>query len=166
MWNYRVVRKKHTWRHPDTQEEQSSYSYGIHEAYYDQHGKVGMITEEAVEPYGETIEELRHAWVMMAEAFGLPLLDDEQIPEPGYDRQYDILAAPCETETGEVETIESFLRAQSDEERKAYEVEQEQQRQRAEAAHQRHFVGTPTLQELVERLYADYAEAGKKKVER
>ncbi|GAK50386.1 hypothetical protein U14_01616 [Candidatus Moduliflexus flocculans] len=162
MWNYRVVRKKHIWRHPDTQEEQTSYSYGIHEAYYDQQGNVGMITQEAVEPYGETIEELRHAWVMMAEAFGQPLLDDEQIPEPGYDRQYDILAASCETDTGEVETIESVLRAQSDEERKAHDAAQEQQRQQTEETHQHQFVGTPTLKELIERLYADYAAAEKK----
>lgn len=163
MWNYRVVRKKHTWRHPDAREEQSSYSYGIHEAYYDQHGKVGMITEEAVGPYGETIEELRYAWVMMAEAFGQPILDDEQIPESGYDPQHDdALGMFCERETAAAEEIESVFQERSDEERKSYEAEQEQQRQRAEATHQRHFIGTPTLQELVERLYADYADVEKK----
>ena len=50
MWNYRVVRRKHLWRDPQTQQERVTYSYGIHEAYYDQGRHVGMITQDAVEP--------------------------------------------------------------------------------------------------------------------
>ena len=83
MWSYRIVRKKNVWQDPRTQEEES-FLYGIHEAYYDKAGKVSAITENPVELSGEIIEELRHSWVMMAEAFGKPMLDYDNIPEPGY----------------------------------------------------------------------------------
>jgi hypothetical protein len=44
------------------------YTYAMHEAYYDKSGHVGAITQDPAEPFGENIEELRHSWVMMAEA--------------------------------------------------------------------------------------------------
>ena len=71
MWNYRVVRKKYT--NTIDKKEKTTYRYAIHEAYYDQNGYVGTITQDPIEPFGENIEELRHAWVMMSEAFGLQL---------------------------------------------------------------------------------------------
>jgi len=54
------------------------------------------ITQDPVEPFGENIEELRHAWVMMAEAFGQPILDYDNIPEPGYDRKADPVGSVVE----------------------------------------------------------------------
>ena len=107
-WNYRVVRKRNV--SPDTKDERVYYTYAIHEAYYDNNGHVGAITQDPIEPFGENIEELRHAWVMMAEAFGLPILDFENIPEPGYERKEDLMASVLdkrikEMETGEVEGI-------------------------------------------------------------
>ena len=92
-WNYRVVRKKHTWNDPTQNTEREDYSYAIHEAYYDDNGYVGAITQEPVAPYGDTVEELRHSWVMMVEAFGQPILDYENIPEPGYNRKDDPLGS-------------------------------------------------------------------------
>ena len=83
MWNYRVVRKKHVNIKPDDNAEEISYTYGIHEAYYEK-GYVYLITEKPESPFGEDIEELRHNWVMMAEAFAKPILDYDEIPEPGY----------------------------------------------------------------------------------
>ncbi len=88
MWNYRVVRKRYV--NPGTERER--YTYAIHEAYYDNNGHVGAVTRDPVEPYGENIEELRHSWIMMAEAFGLPILDFGSIPEPGYERKEDPMA--------------------------------------------------------------------------
>ena len=96
MWNYRVVKKKQTWVDPTSKQESRHYSYAIHEAYYDHRGYVGAITWEPVEPYGETIEELRHAWIMMAEAFGQPILDYDMIPESGYNREEDPLGGFAE----------------------------------------------------------------------
>jgi hypothetical protein len=108
MWNYRVVRKRNV--SPDTKDERINYTYAVHEAYYDNNGHVGAITQEPIEPFGENIEELRHAWVMMAEAFGQPILDLENIPESGYERKEDLMASVLdkrikEMETGEVEGI-------------------------------------------------------------
>ena len=153
MWNYRVVRKKQ-----NTHEEQIVYSYGIHEAYYNQHGYVRSITQDAIEPYGETIEELRHVWIMMAEAFGTPILDYEQIPEPGYDSQCDVLKWSDASDTQENEEIVEDSHEVSDKEIQAYYAEQEQQRKQHEDDHYRHFIGTPTLKELIEHIYADYTE--------
>ena len=67
MWNYRVIRKRNVYIDPTDQKERVSYTYAIHEAYYDKNGHVGAITQDPVEPFGENIEELRHSWVMMAE---------------------------------------------------------------------------------------------------
>ncbi|MFH1951206.1 MAG: hypothetical protein ABIL06_06300 [Pseudomonadota bacterium] len=70
MWNYRVVRKKNTYIDPINRKERVDYTYAIHEAYYDENGHVGAITQDPVKPFGENMEEVRHSWVMMAEAFG------------------------------------------------------------------------------------------------
>ena len=81
MWNYRVVRRRSTWVDSESKKETVGYSYAIHEAFYDKNGHVGAITQDPVEPFGDNIEELRHAWMMMAEAFGQPILDYDSIPE-------------------------------------------------------------------------------------
>jgi hypothetical protein len=106
VWNYRVVRKRCV--NPDA--ERASYTYAIHEAHYDNNGHVGAITQDPIEPFGENIEELRHDWVMMAEAFGQPILDFETIPEPDYERKEDPVATVLnkgikEIKTGEVKGI-------------------------------------------------------------
>jgi len=84
MWNYRIVRKREVHADPKSKKERTRFSYAIHEAYYDKNGKAGSITQESINPFGENIEELRHSWIMMAEAFGQPILDFDSIPEPGY----------------------------------------------------------------------------------
>src|SRR3972149_8456632 len=103
MWNYRVVRKKNANADAIDQKERVRYTYAIHEAYYDKNGHVGAITQGPVEPFGENIEELRHAWVMMAEAFGLPILDFDTIPESGYERKEDPIAYMVEERLKEME---------------------------------------------------------------
>ena len=67
MWNYRVVRKRNKWIDPEDKKERVGYSYAIHEVYDDKNAHVGAITQEPVEPFGENMEELRHAWVMRSE---------------------------------------------------------------------------------------------------
>jgi len=93
MWNYRVVRKRNVLADPAKKKERIHFSYAIHEAYYDNNGKVGLITQESINPFGDNIEELRHSWVMMAEAFGQSILDYDNIPEPGYERKKDPICA-------------------------------------------------------------------------
>lgn len=74
-WNYRVVRKELTWRDWKTKKIRAGFMYDIHEAYYDNKGIISAITQNPVRITGETMEEMRHEWVMMAEAFGQPILD-------------------------------------------------------------------------------------------
>jgi hypothetical protein len=167
MWNYRVVRKRNV--SPDTKDERVNYTYAIHEAYYDDNGYVGAITQDPIEPFGEDIEELRHVWVMMAEAFGLPILDFENIPEPGYERKKDLMASVLdkrikEMETGEAEGI-PFEQVKRDLEEKfglfddkEYENQIETERVKKEKIHSEAFVGKISLEELIKKIYADYRE--------
>ncbi|MFW5975271.1 MAG: hypothetical protein ACOCP6_00775 [Desulfosalsimonas sp.] len=146
MWNYRIVRRKHAWKDPRTEKEVVSYSYGIHEAYYDKSGKVGAITEDPVEPFGENIEELRHSWARMAEAFGQPLLDCDNIPEPSY----------VDEDKGElIEVGEIFREPMTEEESEELDAEMEEKRIASEQQHQE-FVGVSSLKALIEKIYKDY----------
>ena len=169
MWNYRVVRKKTIYIGPTDKKERVDYTYAIHEAYYDKNGHVGAITQDAVEPFGENIEELRHSWVMMAEAFGQPILDYDNIPEPGYDRTEDPIGSvlderlkefesgnkkgiPWEHVTRELEETWGPFDAEG------YKKQVEQARVEKERMHREAFLGTPTLRELIKKMYADYQE--------
>ena len=103
MWNYRVVRKKNTYIDPANKKERIDYTYSIHEAYYDENGYAGAITQDPVGPFGENIEELRHSWVMMAEAFGQPILGYDNIPEPGYEKNEDPVGSELDERLKEFE---------------------------------------------------------------
>lgn len=169
MWNYRVVRKKHVYTDSMDKKERIDYTYAIHEAYYDNNGHVGAITQDPVEPFGNDIEDLRHSWVMMAEAFGQPILDYDNIPEPGYEREEDPIGSVLDerlraVEAGTAKTIpweevKSKLQKKLgpfDEE--AYRKRVEKERIEKEQLHSEGFIGTPTLQELIKKLYSDYRE--------
>ena len=67
-WNYRRARKIHKGGFKD------DVSYFIVEAYYTD-GKVDMITEKEMAPWGENEAELLDDFEAMAEAFGKPVLD-------------------------------------------------------------------------------------------
>lgn len=86
MWNYRIVRKKHNIRN-----ERIEYTYGIHEVFYDKNKKAVACTVDPVSPFGSNIQELRTAWIMQCEAFGQPILNFDQIPEPGHDKNDDLV---------------------------------------------------------------------------
>jgi hypothetical protein len=117
-----------------------------------------MITQDAIEPSGETIEELRHVWMMMAEAFGQPLLDYESIPETGYDGMYETCADEAEEEYDtEKETNDDVWESMPPEKLSEYRMEQENERIQHEWQHDRKFVGTHPLQSLLETIYEDYA---------
>jgi hypothetical protein len=169
MLKYSVVRKKYV--NPDTEgrNERVSYTYAIHEAYYDNNEYVGATTQDPVEPFGENIEELRQDWVMMVEAFGQPILDFETIPESGYERKEGPMASVLderikEMETGEVKGI-PYEQAKKDLEEKfgpfdeeEYDNQVEAERVEKEKIHSEAFVGTAPLEELIKKIYADYLE--------
>jgi hypothetical protein len=169
MWNYRIVRKKNIYIDPTDKKERVDYTYAIHEAFYDNNGRVGTITQDPVEPFGENIEDLRHSWVMMAEAFGKPILDYDYIPEPGYERKTDpigsiIDARLKEMEAGKMKGIPWEQVKKKLEEKwgpfdeEGYRKHGEEERIKKESIHSESFVGTPTLEKLIEKIYSDYRE--------
>jgi hypothetical protein len=173
MWNYRVVRKRHIRADPKNNKEKVDYTYAIHEAFYDDDGYVGAVTQDPVEPFGENIEELRHSWVMMAEAFGRPILDYDNIPEPGYKREKDPIGSviderQSELEAGTAETIPWEEVKEGLEERfgpfdeEAYRKRVEEERIEKEQIHGKDFIGTTTLEGLINKLYSDYQQTQQK----
>jgi len=171
MWNYRVVRKKNTWIDPVGKKERIDYSYAIHEAYYDRNGYVGAVTQEPVEPFGENIEELRHSWVMMAESFGQPILDYDNIPEPGYDRKEDIMGSVLDKRLEEHEAsgigesgvpLKDVKRELEEKwgpfDHEGYRKQVEEERVEKEKTHSELFIGTPTTKELIDKMHSDHRE--------
>jgi hypothetical protein len=167
MWNYRVVRKKRVYVDPTDGKERVDYTYAIHEAYNDNNGYVGAVTQDPVDPFGENIEELRHSWVMMAEAFGQPILDYDNIPEPGYERKEDALGTALDKRLKEVETGSTKLipweHVKRDLKEKYGPFDEEGYRKRVdeeriekERIYSEAFVGTPTIEELINKIYSDY----------
>ena len=114
------------------------------------------MTQHAVEPYGETIEELRHVWIMMAEAFGQPVLMYENIPEPGYDGTYEIRADEAEAEhLANDETDDNGWKSMTSKEHSEYHAEQEDERRQCEQRHGQEFVGRHPLKSLLDAIYED-----------
>ncbi len=74
MWNYRLVRRTH---------QDGSRTYAIHEAYYDDRGRVQAVTKDPVEVFGESVREARRDHAMMAEAFAAPVLPMEKVTKKG-----------------------------------------------------------------------------------
>lgn len=76
-WNYRVIRR-------DGNDHSGSVScYGIHEVYYDDTGGVTMYTKDPMDPFGESVEELRKNLEDMLLAVDKPFLDAKDLP--GYE---------------------------------------------------------------------------------
>ncbi len=75
-WNHRVVHRVH--KHEKFGEE---HVYAIHEAYYNDDGLVEGITQDPVEPWGETLEELKSSLQRMSNALTKPILEWDKLPE-------------------------------------------------------------------------------------
>jgi len=159
-----VVRRRYTYIDPRSKKERVDYTYALHEAYYDEGGHVGALTEKAVGPFGENVEELRHSWVMMAEAFGKPILDYGKIPEPGMTKGW----VPHRQEESEGRSNRGDLPDQVKRELKRewslseedeYRIRVEEERLEKEKIHNGDFVGTPSPKELIERMCSDYRRA-------
>lgn len=72
-WSYRVVRR--VWpRHQET-------TFAIHEAYSHADGRVHSLSIDPIEPYAETLDELRDDMARMIAALNRPVLDYETLAE-------------------------------------------------------------------------------------
>ena len=83
-WNYRICRKKlvsdvcdlDTGEVLETYEEDQ---FGICEIYYNDKGDITFTSENFIEPYGETLEDLKANFDDIQKAFELPVLDLDNI---------------------------------------------------------------------------------------
>ena len=83
-WNHRIVQKEI--RVKGKVEE--TY-YEVHEAHYNSNGELCAITEGAVPPVGETVEELEEELQRMIAACKKPILIDGQIEFATWDSDED-----------------------------------------------------------------------------
>ncbi len=70
-WNYRVIEH-------DTPESDIG-SFGIHEVYYDEQGRVSTWTERAVAVTAESVAALQEELEIMAEALNRPVLKESEL---------------------------------------------------------------------------------------
>ncbi len=68
-WNHRIIEKYH--------KETNTSTYQIYEVYYKDDGIIESWTESAVEPMGETVDELREDISFFMKAFQKPVLKEE-----------------------------------------------------------------------------------------
>ena len=84
-WNYRAAKKRLTvdiLKDEVTGEVVDSYSedqFGICEVYYNDKGDITFTSENFIEPYGETLEEIKVNFDDMKKAFELPAIDLDNI---------------------------------------------------------------------------------------
>ena len=73
-WNYRII------SHPawNVEVDEGARTYQIHEVYSDESGIIGF-TEKGIEPFGESMDELRQDFEHMQIAFTKPVLKVEDL---------------------------------------------------------------------------------------
>lgn len=80
-WNYRVCKKVYKSYVVDDDDYSKvigsveGEQFGICEVYYNDKGEIIFTKERFIEPYSETLEELKSSFEKMKEAFDLPVLD-------------------------------------------------------------------------------------------
>ncbi|NKE72887.1 hypothetical protein [Candidatus Manganitrophus noduliformans] len=70
-WDSRVIRKRHS--------DSNGATYQIHEVYYADNGSVEHWTEDSVQPFGETAEELREEIRLFLRVFRRPILEWKEV---------------------------------------------------------------------------------------
>lgn len=150
-WNYRLV-KRHT-KNPQNLGGNEYVTYAIHEAFYDEDGKVWSITENPTDLSAEHLNELMISWDMMTEAFSQPILDWDEIGNnpPGVDPITEDLNEEGELETHPIEDLFSDLPPFDAE---AYYREEAKLNEEEELQHTEEFIGRSPehIQELIKTL--------------
>ena len=78
-WNYRVACKKLEVKIDLSNDVYEESCFGIVETYYNNKGDTTFTSENFIEPYGETLEDLKANFDDMKKAFELPVLDLDNI---------------------------------------------------------------------------------------
>ena len=84
LWSYRICTKNLVSDvcDMDTGKVLETYTedqFGICEVYYNDKGDITFTSENFIEPYGETLEEIKANFDDMKKAFELPVLDLDSI---------------------------------------------------------------------------------------
>ena len=74
-WNHRVIREKAPPEEAEVSDEE--YYYTIREVFYDDDGKPELVTEEAMVPWGTTVDELKQDVEWFSKALSRPVLNYE-----------------------------------------------------------------------------------------
>ena len=75
-WNHRVVR---TTNASPIDQIEGEYYFAIHEVYYNDAGEICGMTEDPIEPFGESLEDLKNSLERMMKACDRPILIDGEI---------------------------------------------------------------------------------------
>ena len=79
-WSYRVCKRVSSSKVDLSNDVYEEDHFGICEVYYNDEGEIAFTSENfIVEPYGETLEELKANFDYMKKAFELPVLDLDNI---------------------------------------------------------------------------------------
>lgn len=78
-WNHRIVEKTFI------QFGETEKCYEIHEAFYNRAGGLCGLTEDAVKPHGESVEDLKLGLEQMMTAFKHPVLVEGEIEYSSWD---------------------------------------------------------------------------------
>ena len=78
-WNYRLGYKKLEVKIDLSNDVYEEDCFGIVETYYNDKGEIAFTSENFIEPYGETLEDLKANFDDMKKAFELPVLDLDNI---------------------------------------------------------------------------------------
>jgi hypothetical protein len=78
-WNYRVCKKVSSYKVDLSNDVYEEDQFGICEVYYKDEGEIAFTSENFIEPYGETLEELKANFDCMKKAFEHPVLDLDNI---------------------------------------------------------------------------------------
>ena len=78
-WNHRIVEKTFV------QFGETEKCYEIHEAFYNKAGGLCGLTENAVKPFGESVDDLKLGLEQMVTAFKHPVLVEGQIEYASWD---------------------------------------------------------------------------------
>jgi hypothetical protein len=111
-FDYRIVRKVFGKRdeggHLIEAYEPLHVHYGIHEVTYDENSKMIMVTQDAISPYGDTVEDLMHHYSQIADAFTKPIVDFDDIPEEGSHNPLDDAFEELQDEDGNMRPTEEL----------------------------------------------------------
>ena len=71
-WNHRIVKDKY---------DNGEIYYGIYEVFYDKGGEPDGYTEKPMDVTGDSLEDLKEYYEMMAGAFKQPILEEKHFKE-------------------------------------------------------------------------------------